>query len=123
MSGLKFYQQKSTKRFEQRKTHKNIGHLKIGNRPPLTCPSLQPIPSWNDTDSPLSSDDFVITVSVQSKNSEPQSTITKFNIKNANWQLFTSNQTWKPVTVSNRSQSLQSLTKIKKKSKFLQNLL
>ena len=67
----------------------------------------QPILSWDVTDSPTSSDQCVITVNVQSKKSEPQSTITKFNINKTNWYLFASNQAWKKVTNPNRSQSAE----------------
>ena len=37
----------------------------------IASPSLQPIISWNVTNSPKCSDHCVITVSIQSKNSEP----------------------------------------------------
>ena len=43
---------------------------------------------------PLSSDHCVITVNVQRKILEPQSTIIKFNTNEVSWQLFTSNETW-----------------------------
>ena len=59
-----------------------------------------------------------MTVKIQSKNSEPQTTITKFTINIANWDLFTSNEAWKKVTNPNRSQSAEALTEdfYKKKS-------
>ena len=47
----------------------------------IMSPSLQPILSWNVTASPSSRDHSGITVNVQSENSEPQTTITKLNIK------------------------------------------
>ena len=88
-------------------------------------PFLQPILSWNVIDSPACSDHWMITVNIQSKNSGPQTAITKFNINKANWHLFTSNEAWKEVTNPNRSQSTEAQTKYfhKKKSKFPQNLL
>ena len=90
----------------------------------ITSPSLQPIPSWNVTDSPLSSEHCVITVNIQIKNSEPQTTITKFNINKANWHLYTSNEAWEKATNLNRSQTAETLTEdFYKKFKFLQNLL
>ena len=42
--------------------------------------SQKHILSWNFTDSPLCSDHCMIIVSIQSKKSEPQITITKLNI-------------------------------------------
>ena len=53
----------------------------------------------------------MITVNIQSKNSEPQTTVTKFNINKANWHLFMSDESWKKVTNPNRSQSAEALTK------------
>ena len=73
-------------------------------------PSLQLILSWNVTDSPKCSNHCMITVNIQSKNSEPQTTITKFNTNKANWHLFTSNETWKKVTNPVTSQSAEVLT-------------
>ena len=73
--------------------------------------SLKSILSWNVTDSPLSSDHCVITVSIQSKKSEPQTIITKFNINEAKQHLSTSNEAWKQVTNQNQSQSAEALTK------------
>ena len=64
----------------------------------IASPSLQPILSWNVTDSPKCSDHCMITVNIQSKNSERKITITKFNINKAKWHLFTSNETWKKIT-------------------------
>ena len=110
MSGLMFHQQKQTKHFKRQKTHKNIGHLKIGSWPHNTSPSLQPIVSWNFKGSHISKDHCVRTVSFQSKNSGPQTTITKFNINKGNWHLFTSNEAWNKVTNPNRSQSAEALT-------------
>ena len=70
-----------------------------------------PILPWNVTDSSKCSDHYVNTASIQNKNSESQTTITKFNINKANWHLFTSNETWKEVTNPVRSQSAEALTK------------
>ena len=53
----------------------------------------------------------MITVKIQSKNSELQTAITKFNMNKAHWHLFTSNETWKEVTNPNRPQSAEALTK------------
>ena len=77
----------------------------------IAPPSLQPILSLNATDSPLCIDICMITVNIQSKNSEPQTRITKFNINKANWRLFTSFEAWKEVTNQNRSQSAETPTK------------
>ena len=52
----------------------------------------------------------MIAVNIQSKSSEPQTTITKFNINKANWHLFTSNEAWKEVTNTNPLQSVEALT-------------
>ena len=60
----------------------------------IASPSLQPILSWNVTDSPLCSEHCMITVNIQSKSSELQTTITKFNINKVNWHLLTSNEAW-----------------------------
>ena len=91
----------------------------------IVFPSLQSILSWIVTGSPLSSDHCLITVNIQSKNSEPQTTITKFNTSKVNWYLFKSNETKNHVTNQNRSQSAEALTEDfhKKKSYFFQNLL
>ena len=59
----------------------------------------------------LCSDYCMITVNIQSKNSEPQTIITKFNINKANCHLFTSTEAWKEVTNPNQSQSAEALTK------------
>ena len=68
----------------------NIGHLKIGN--------------WPHDSIPLSTAHHIlecqrkscmITVNIQSKNSELQTTTT---INKAIWHLFTSSETWKEVT-------------------------
>ena len=53
----------------------------------IASPSLHPILSWSVTDSPLCGDHCTITVNIQSKNSEVQTTTTKFNINKANWHL------------------------------------
>ena len=121
MSSHKFNQQKPTKLFKRRKTHKNIGHLKICNWPHTSFPLLQPILCWNVADSPLSSDHSLITVSVRSKNFEPQTPTTKFNINNVNGLLFSSFETWKRNTNPYRSQNaeaiIESFYKKKKSSK------
>ena len=67
----------------------------------------------------------MITGNVQSKNSEPQTTTTKFKINKADWHLFTSSEAWKKVTNPNRSQSAEVLTEnfYKKKFKIFRNLL
>ena len=90
------------------------------NKPHYSIPSLQAITSWNVTDIPSCSDHRMITVNIQSKISEPQTKITKFNINKANSHLFTSNEAWKEVTNPNRTQSAESRTKIFsiKKSKY-----
>ena len=77
-----------------------MGHLKIDILPHNSIPPLQLILSRRITESPLSSDHFVITVNVESKNSEPQTSITKFNIIKANWHLFTSNEACEKVIKS-----------------------
>ena len=76
----------------------------------ITSPFLQPILHWNVTDSPLSYDDYMVTVSVQSKNSEPHTTITKFNINKTNCYLLTSNEAWRKTTNPNWPQSAEALT-------------
>ena len=88
----------------------------------IASPSLQPILSWNVTDSPLCSEHCMITVNIQNKNSEPQTTITKFNINKANWHIVSSKEAWQEVANPNRSQSAEALTKdlYKKKSTFPQ---
>ena len=53
----------------------------------------------------------MITVSIESKNAEPQTIITKFNISQANWHLFTPNETPKEGTSPNHSQSAEDLAK------------
>ena len=72
--------------------------------------SLQAILSWNVADSSLSFQHCMITVNVQSKNSEPLRKVSKFNINQANWHLFTLNKAWKKVTNPNQSQSAEALT-------------
>ena len=87
----------------------------------IASPSVQPILSWNVTDSPLCCDHCMITVNIQSKIAEPQTTIRKFNTKRANWHPFTSIEAWKEVTNPNQSQSAEALTKDfyrKKKTNF-----
>ena len=73
--------------------------------------TLQPIQPWNVTEDPFCNDHCMITVNIQRKNSEPQSTIPKFNINKANWYLFTSSEARKEVTNPNHSQSAEALTK------------
>ena len=123
MSGLKFHPQKSTEHFKQRKTHKNIGHLKTDNWPQNSIPSLQSILSLNVKDSLLSSDNCVITLNVQSKNSEPQTTITIFNINEISWRLFKPIEAWKKVINPNWSQSVEAITEdfYKKNQNFFKN--
>ena len=65
---------------------------------------------WNVTENPSSSDHCLITKNVQSKNSEPRSTIRKLNINKANWHLFTSKEAWKQVKNPNLSQFAEVLT-------------
>ena len=77
----------------------------------IASPSLQPILHWSVTDSPLSSDYYMKTVNIQSKDSEPQTIITKININKANLHLLTWNEAWKEVTNPNWSQSAEALTK------------
>ena len=60
----------------------------------------------------------MITVSIQSKNLEPKNTITKININEANWDIFTSNEAWKQITNPNRSQFAEALTEDSYKKKF-----
>ena len=53
----------------------------------------------------------MITDNFQSKNSEPQTTITKLKKNKANWHLFTSNEALKQVTNPNQSQTAEALPK------------
>ena len=108
---LQFYRQKRTKHFNSGRHTRTSGTSKAAIGLTIASPSLQPILSWNVTDSPLCNDHCMITVNVQSKNSEPQATITKFNINKANWHLFTSIKVWKEIKNPNRSQSAEALAK------------
>ena len=125
ISYLKFYQQNQLNILNDGRHIRKSGTSKLQSDLTQATPSLQPILSWTVTDSPLSSDNCVITVTVQSKISEPQTLITKFNIDKANWRLFTSIDARMQVTNPNRSQSAEARTEdfYKKKTKFPQNLL
>ena len=110
--GLKIYRKKNQLSILNDGRHtRTSGTSKSAIDLTIASPSLQPILSWYVTDSSKCSDHCMITVSIQSKNSEPQTTITKFNINKANWHLLTSNETWKKVTDPVRSQSAEPLTK------------
>ena len=76
----------------------------------IISPSLQPILSWNISDSPVDSDHCVITTNIPTRSREPQSTIAKFNMNETDLHLFTSNEVWKQTTNPNFLKSAEALT-------------
>ena len=85
----------------------------------IAFPSLQAILSCNVSDRPLKFSHCVITVCVQSKKSEPQTTVANFNINKANWHLFTSNYAWRQVTNRDQSQTVEALAEVFEKQIYI----
>ena len=87
------------------------GTSKSSNVLTIASSSVQPIWFWNVTDIHICSDYCMITVNIHSKSSEPQTTIKKFIISEADWHLLISNESWKELTNPNRLHPTEALNK------------